>query len=258
MDCYRDGVRIHYRVDGDGPRHVTLIHGVGSNLASWDHVVERLRDRFTVLRYDTRGHGESGKPPGPYSLDDYVADLRALLDHCGAPSTTLVGFSFGGMIAQAFAIAEPKRVEKLAILSAVAGRTPEQRAQVIKRADELERGGATRTVGAALDRWFTPEFREAHPEIVEQHAARVVQNDPVGYAAAYRVFAEGDLIDELHRIQQPTVIVTGENDPGSTAEMARMMHERIPNSELHILPRLRHSILVEGHEAVSDVLLRFI
>jgi pimeloyl-ACP methyl ester carboxylesterase len=257
MIASRDGVAINFDVKGGG-RHVTLIHGVGSHLQAWDGIVAALRDECTVLRYDLRGHAKSGKPPGPYALDDYVADLAALLDAQSVASTTLVGFSFGGMIAPAFAVCHPERVRALGIVSAVAGRTPEQRAAMVKRADELARGGAILTVGAAIERWFTPEFRARNPEIIERQIQRVLGNDPVGYAAAYRVFAESDVIGDLHRISCPTLVMTGEHDIGSTPAMAKAIHERIANSRLVILPRYRHSLLIEATEEVVEELRAFL
>ena len=249
----RDGVAIHFASEGRGP-HVTLLHGVGSHLQAWDDVVAALRNDFTLLRYDLRGHGRSGKPPAPYHLDDYVSDLAALLDAQSVDRTALVGFSFGGMIVSAFTVRHPERVRKLAIVSAVAGRTLEQRAAVVKRADELARGGALMTVGAAIERWFTPEFREGHPDTVERQIQRVLGNDPAGYAAAYRVFAESEVIDELARISCPTLVMTGEHDLNSSPGMARAMHERIRDSRLVILPRYRHSLLIEaGAEVVSEL-----
>ncbi len=253
MITSRDGVAINFEVEGRG-RHVTLLHGVGSYLQAWDSVVAALRDDFTLLRYDLRGHGKSGRPRGPYALGDYVADLAALLDAQSVDRTTLVGFSFGGMIAPAFTVRHPERVRALGIVSAVAGRTPEQRAAVVKRADELGRGGASMTVGAAIERWFTPEFRAGNPEIVERQIQRVLANDPVGYAAAYRVFAESDPVDELGKISCPTLVMTGEHDTGSTPAMARAIHERIAPSRLVILPRYRHSLLIEATaEVVREV-----
>ncbi len=253
MIASRGGVPMTFEVEGRG-RHVTLVHGVGSNLQAWDGVVAALRDEFTFLRYDLRGHGKSGKPPGPYALDDYITDLAALLDAQSVDRTTLVGFSFGGMIAPAFTARHPERVRALGIVSAVAGRSPEQRAAVVKRADELARGGPTTTVGAAIERWFTPEFRAWNPDIIERQIQRVLGNDPVGYAAAYRVFAESDVLDELHAIRCPTLVMTGEHDSGSTPAMARAIHERIANSRLVILPRYRHSLLIEATaEVVSEL-----
>src|SRR5262249_4390372 len=215
-------------------------------------------EELTLLRYDLRGHAMSGKPPGPYALDDYVADLAALLDAQSVDRTALVGFSFGGMIAAAFTVRHPERVRALGIVSAVAGRTPEQRAAVVKRADELARGGASMTVGAAIERWFTPEFRTRCPEIIERQGERVLGNDPAGYAAAYRVFAESDGIDDLHEIRCPTLVMTGEQDTGSTPAMAKAIHDRIADSRLVILPRYRHSILIEATAEVTSELRAFL
>jgi 3-oxoadipate enol-lactonase len=253
----RNGVAVSFETTGSG-ESVTLIHGVGSNLESWDKVVPALAARFHVLRYDLRGHGQSGKPPGPYALDDFVQDLRALLDGCGVAVTRLVGFSFGGLIAQAFTLRYPDRVRQLALLATVAGRTPAERRSILARAEALAAGGATGTVEAALERWYTPEFRAAHPEIITQTRERVLRNDPAGYAAAYRVFAEGDLLEQLHPIRCPAMIATGEHDSGSTPDMAQRMHERIVGSQLVILPRYRHGLLVEAAADVAGLLCDFL
>jgi len=250
-------VTVSFEATGSG-ESVTLIHGVGSNLESWENVLPQLAARFHVLRYDLRGHGQSGKPPGPYALDDFVQDLRALLDGRGVATTRLVGFSFGGLIAQAFTLQYPNRVHRLALLATVAGRTPAERRAVLARAEALAAGGATGTVEAALERWYTSEFRAAHPEIIAQTRERVLRNDPAGYAAAYRVFAEGDLLDHLHRIRCPTLVATGEHDSGSTPDMARRMHEKIAGSQLVILPRYRHGLLVEAAAAVAGLLCDFL
>ena len=106
------------------------------------------------------------------------------------------------------------------------------------------------TVGDAVERWFTPEFRAQHPETIERQILRVLGNDPAGYAAAYRVFAESDSIDELHKITCPTLVMTGEHDVGSTPAMAKAIHRRIAGSRLMILSRYRHSLLIE---ATADV-----
>src|SRR5207253_3798801 len=99
-------------------------------------------------------------------------------------------------------------------------RPPGQRPAGVKRAVGLAQGGAMMTVGAAVERWFTTEFRERHPDTVERQVQRVLGNDPAGYAAAYRVFAESEVIDELPRISCPTLVMTGEHDVNSTPAMA--------------------------------------
>lgn len=241
-----------YRLEGSGPKLV-LIHGVGASLEAWDGVADQLRD-FTILRYDLRGLGESTRVPGPYSLADFTGDLNALLEHLQWRSAHVAGHSLGGLVAQAFALEFPSRVAKLILLSTVAGRNAEERARVQERLRAVAEGVPGGHFRQSLDRWFTPEFQRANPELVEQLERRNRANDPAAYAAAYRVLAESDLAEELHRITAETLVATGEHDQGSNPRMARLINERIPGSVLKILPGLRHSILVEAPGTVARLI----
>lgn len=246
--------KINFIVEGSGP-FVTLIHGVGANLHSWDEVAPALTSRFTIVRMDLRGHGESGHIIGGCSLDDLASDVRYVWDEVGIEKTHLAGFSLGGLIAQSLALSVPSRIDRLAILSAVAGRTAEEREKVAARLAILKEKGIGAITGAAEDRWFTPEFRAANPERIARRLAELKANHQPSYEAAYTVFALSDLGDRLNEIPHPTLIATGENDVGSNTRMARMMHERIRNSQLTILPRLRHSVLVEAPQTIARLLL---
>ena len=115
---------IHHVASGQGP-HVTLVHGVGADLRSWDEVTRRLEPHFTVVRLDLRGHGRSGRITA-CTLDDLVSDVRRVWDARGIAQSHLGGFSLGGLIAQSLALSDPDRIDRLAILSAVAGRTDEE------------------------------------------------------------------------------------------------------------------------------------
>lgn len=246
----------HYDAIGKG-YPLVLVHGLGGNLQSWYVIAERLAHRFRVYRYDLRGHGESHNPDGPWCLDDFVEDLHRLLQTIGIQTTHLAGFSLGGLIVQGLALRYPALVNQLAIISAVAGRTQEERERVAIRVQNLEQGDLYANIELAMDRWFTPQFRSQHPERVAQRIATLKRNDPEGYLNAYRVFNLSDLADDLHQIEAETLIMTGEDDPGSNSRMARLMHHRIRNSRLEILPGLRHSLLVEAPELVSDKLDAF-
>lgn len=252
----RAGPAIRYAIEGEGPM-VTLVHGVGANLESWDEVVERLAPTFTCLRLDLRGHGGSEPIADACTLDDLSADVRVVWDAAGVASTHLAGFSLGGLIAQSLALTDRDRIKRVAIISAVAGRTDEERAKVQDRLKLLRDEGIAAVTAAAEERWFTPEFRSAHPDRVERRMAELLANDPRSYAAAYTVFATSDLGHRVHEITHPTLIVTGENDVGSNTRMAHMMHERIRGSTLHILPKLRHSVLVEASDQIAALLADF-
>ncbi len=244
---------IHHVASGNGPC-VTLVHGVGADLRSWDEVTRHLEPHFTVVRLDLRGHGRSGRITA-CTLDDLASDVRRVWDARGIAQSHLAGFSLGGLIAQSLALSDPDRIDRLAILSAVAGRTDEERAKVVGRLKLLHEGGIAAVTAAAEERWFTAAFRARQPERVAQRMAELLANDPVSYAAAYTVFATSDLGDRLGEIRHPTLVATGENDAGSNTRMARMMHERIRHSQLVILPHLRHSVLVEAPERIAELLI---
>ena len=237
---------------------VVLIHGLSGACALWDPVSDVLRQRFQVIRYDLRGHGESGSPEGPWTLDDFVADLLEVLKHYEVSRIHLAGFSIGGLIAQRFAIDHPDKLERLAIVSAVAGRTSEEKAKVAQRLKNIREGHYEVNIEASLERWFSPGFRERHPDVVEQRMALMRKvGSQRGYIQAYKVFSTSDLADELQLISAPTLIMTGEEDPGSNPRMAALMHSRIPGSRMEILPGLRHSLLVEAPELVAEKLNGF-
>ncbi|HEX5193804.1 MAG TPA: alpha/beta fold hydrolase [Solirubrobacteraceae bacterium] len=247
---------------GSAPREparpVVLIHGVGDRSESWGGVIDRLPPGLDVVTYDLRGHGDSDKPPGPYSLDDFVTDHVSVLDSLGIERCHVVGFSLGGMIAQAIALTRPETVDRLVLVSCVAGRTEREREAVLARLAVVENEGPGGTAKVSGARWFTDGFIAAHPEAVERRLAELAANDPVGYAAAYRVLATNDLADELSAIDAPTLIITGEHDIGSPPHMAQTMHERIPDSRLTILEGMRHSVLVEAPELIASQIGEFL
>ena len=250
------GATIHYQIQGTG-QPLTLIHGVGSDLTAWDGVIETLRGQYRVLRADLRGHGKSEKTPRPYSLRMFGDDLLALLDHLSVAKTHLVGFSLGGLIAQQAAIDVPERLSSLSVVSSIAGRTAEEKQRAAQRAKLIEEEGAQAHLAAAAERWFTDEFRAAHPEVLEKRRQKSLQNDPECYAAAYHVLAISDLADELHKITTPTLALTGECDIGSTPRMSRLIAERVQHGQAVILPKLKHSVLLEAPEKISAQLERF-
>jgi (E)-2-((N-methylformamido)methylene)succinate hydrolase len=252
-----NGTTLSYVVEGEGAE-VVLIHGVGANKESWEETIAALGPGFRTLRFDLRGHGESAKTPGPYSLDMFVEDIRGLIAHAGFTKPHMVGFSLGGLICQGFAVKHGDLIGKLVILSAIAGRNEAEWANVHKRLANLENEGPASHFDAALERWFTPEFRAANPENIEKRRKELEANHRPSYAAAYRVFALNDMADQLHKIKNKTLVMTGEGDPGSNPRMSRLMHERIVGSKLHIFPNLRHSVLVEGPKDVAAQLRPFL
>jgi (E)-2-((N-methylformamido)methylene)succinate hydrolase len=250
-------VSLNYKVQGRG-EPLVCIHGVGSYLEAWDSTAARLADRFRILTFDLRGHGGSSRVRGRYEIDDFVGDVLALADHAGFGTFHFAGFSLGGLVAQRLALTHQDRLRSLVLLSTVAGRTPDERRRVADRLAALQSGERGAHYDASLSRWLTEDFQARNPDLVERLRQRNAENDPDCYAAAYRVLAQTDFGGLLDQIRVPTLIATGEDDAGSNPRMARLMHERIPGSELHILAGLRHSILTEAPDRVAAVMRDFL
>ncbi|MEM7294404.1 MAG: alpha/beta hydrolase [Pseudomonadota bacterium] len=251
------GAAIHYQREGNGPPLV-LVHGVGSDLDAWDGVIASLDKRYTVVRVDLRGHGQSEKTPGPYTLNMLAGDVLGLLDFLQIEVCVLAGFSLGGLIAQRLALDAPARIEKLVLISTVANRNETDRENVRARATRLKEEGALEHLANAVDRWFTDDFRRKHPDILERRRQKSLQNDPECYVAAYQVLATNDLIDELPSLQIPTLAMTGENDIGSPPRMSEAIARVAQNGQCHIFPHLKHSVLLEAPDLVAAQMSQFL
>ena len=248
-----------YDVLGNGPA-VVMVHGLGLNRRMWQWQREALQSEFSVIQYDLLGHGESPKPPGPYLMHHMILQIDELLDELGIAECAIVGFSLGGLIAQAYALAQPQKVSALAILHSAHARTEAQRDGIMERVRQAETDGPAATVDDALRRWFTESYAKANPERLALVRKWVTANDPTVYPALYRLLAEADigLEETIADIRCPTLVVTGEEDYGNSPEMAERMAAIMPNARAEVLPGLRHLALAEDPQAMNALLLPFL
>ena len=237
---------------GAGPA-VLLIHGVGLSHHTWSTIVPLIADGRRVIALDMLGHGSSPLPREGAMLDDYAAQAFQLLDHLGIGSCAVAGFSMGALVAQQMALDQPSRVRELAAISGVHARNPEERAAIRKRAREFAEKGLEPFIPGALERWLTPAFRQAHPQVAADIAAALCANNLTGYLRSYQVFAFSDetLAPRAAAIRCPTLIITGEHDSGSTAGMAHALGARIAGSQVVILSGLRHLLTTEAPEILA-------
>lgn len=246
-----------------GPRNahvVVLIHGLGLNRACWQWTTPALSDVYRVLAYDLFGHGESVAPTETPSLSVFSQQLSDLLDHLGIASASIAGFSLGGMIARKTAQTSPLRVNNLIILHSPHQRAPDAQEAILKRVEMAREQGPSSTVEAALDRWFSQDFRHANPDLMDLVRSWVTANPIAIYHTIYRVLADG--IDEITAptppISCPTLVITGDEDFGNGPEMTQAIAEEIAGAEALILPGLRHMALAEDPEAINLPIRRFL
>ena len=246
-------MKTSYRLEGpaDAPV-VTLAHPLGATLEMWDAQAAALLPRYRVLRYDIRGHGGSEVPPGPYTLEQMAGDLLALLDALGIRETHFVGLSMGGLIGMTAVLAFPDRIRRL-----VLGDTTAQYGVAVERMwhDRLrvaETEGMTETlIERTMAIWFTAAFRERHAAQVDRVRAMLRATDPRGYAASIRAIGFVNLTPRLGAIRSPTLVIVGEQDPGTPPAMAEVLHAKIPGARLVILPGAMHCSAVEAADAFN-------
>src|SRR3954453_15046746 len=208
---------------------VVLSNSLGATRAMWDPQVPALAERFRVVTYDTRGHGTSPAPAGPYALDDLVDDLLALLDRVGAERAHVAGLSLGGMVGMRLAAREPHRVHRLALLCTSAKTDPQP---VLHRPPPPRAAGTAPFAPAVASRWLTPPYAAAHPDLVARLEAMIAGCDDEGYAACCEVVAGMDLRDDLARITAPTLVVSAAEDLALPPEHQRAIADGIPGAEL--------------------------
>lgn len=245
-------VDVHVEVQGDLANGTPLVfvHGVGSSAESWSDVVARLPVDRPRIRYDLRGHGTSPAPAGPWNVDDFVADHLRLLDRLGVRTADTVGFSLGGLIAQRVAIVRPEAVRRLVVIGAVAGRTPQEAARVLARLAMVEEEGPGGAAAQSVERWYTAEYLDAHPEVAAMTVERMTRLDAAAYTHAYRVLATTDLADDLDRISAPVLAMTGQFDVGSPPRMSRLIADRTGGRFIEV-PDVKHEVLQERPDFIT-------
>jgi 3-oxoadipate enol-lactonase len=246
-------VALSYTAAGpDDAPVVVLSNSLGSTRAMWDPQVPALAERYRVITYDTRGHGKSPVPSGPYSLDDLVDDLVALLDELGAERVHLAGLSLGGMTGMRLAAREPGRLDRLALLctSAHIGSGAYGDRATLVRAE-----GAGAVAAAVVERWFTPDFREREPELVALMQAMIASTPDEGYAACCEAIDAMDLRSDLPRITTPTLVISGWQDPATPPEHQRAIADAIPGAELLTVSPGAHLSNIEQALQVTGALL---
>ncbi len=248
------------RTGPNGTTPVVLIHGLGLSMGTWDQHMPALAASHDVLRYDLLGHGASGPPPSELSLTTFSEQLVDLLAELAIEQAHLVGFSLGGMINRRVAIDHPERVASLSILNSPHARGLEAQRLVEQRAIDSAAGGPAATIDATLERWFTPDFRREHTAVVDWVRDVVLANDLHHYAAARWVLANGvtELIEPDPALTHPTLVMTCENDSGSTPAMSETISAEIADSRLDIVADLQHLGLLEDPDRFTGTIIDFL
>ncbi len=258
-----NGIHIHYVLEGpDDAPVVTFSHALGANLHVWDEQAAACREHYRVLRYDTRGHGDTQAPTDPYTLEMLAEDVRALLQELGIARTAFAGLSMGGMIGQTLALANPELLSALLLCDTASGRgeldEAAWNASWKQRIDAILQSGLEPQVEPTIDRWFTPEFVASAGDAVESIRTMIRTTPVAGYVGCCHAISQLHLTGRLGEIGVPTLVIVGEDDPGTPVSAARTIQEGIPGARLLVVPAARHLANVEQASAVNQAMLSFL
>jgi 3-oxoadipate enol-lactonase len=247
-------VEVHHLLEGpeDAPVLV-LSNSLGTTLEMWDKQARALGEPFRLVRYDHRGHGGSPVPPGPYRIEDLGRDVMVLLDRLEVERFSFCGLSIGGMVGMWLAGEIPERVEHLVLCCTAASFDPDA---YRSRARTVRKHGVAEVADAVLERWFTPDFRERRPDVLEWAGRMLRGTPPEGYAGCCEAIAEADLVTRLGAIRATTLIIAGAEDPAAPPQRSESIHDAVREARLEILSPAAHLANVESPAAVTGAILR--
>ncbi len=259
MRIKANSTQINYDVSGkkDGPV-VVLSHSLACSLIMWNPQMDVLNPHFRVIRYDMRGHGESDVPPGLYTMEQLADDVIGLMDALNIDRLHFVGLSVGGMIGQALALNYPKRLESLALCDTASVVPPEAQPIWDERIKQTRAKGMESQVNETMKRWFNPVFLKQKPPMVEIIRKQILATPVDGYLGCAEAIRRLNYLDRLGEIKLPTLIMVGEDDPGTPVSASKVIHGRIPGSKLVIIPSARHLCNIEQAEVFNAALLDFL
>lgn len=248
-----DGTPLHYTLTGTGQR-IALTHSLALDGRFWDEVTNALGPDYEVLAWDCRGHGASGKPPGPYMVEQFADDLLAVFDDAGWQQAVIAGASMGGCVSLAFTARYPDRVRALGLFDTTAGYGLEALPAWEGRGQAALKEGLASLAAFQESRWFSDGFRDREAVMVGRCTAVFQANDPAAYAEVCRMLGRVDLYKWLAGFKVPTAIVVGEEDYATPLAMAQALHQGIAGSTIEIIPGARHLTPIECPQRIAAVL----
>ncbi|WP_263358831.1 3-oxoadipate enol-lactonase [Acidicapsa ligni] len=249
-------VRIHYQLIGDASLPVLVLsHSLGVALDMWQLQVAALLPHFRLLQYDTRGHGGSSVPPGPYGVEDLGPDVLGLLDALQIETFSFCGLSMGGAIGQWLGIHASTRLQKL-VLANTAARIGQKDIWNARIAQVLSEGLGP-IIPGTLERWFTRPFRDMHPEIISHTADMLRQTSVDGYAACCAAVRDLDLRATICQIATPTLVISGVEDPVTSPADGKFLADQIRDARYEVL-QAAHLSNIEAASEFNFCLLAFL
>ena len=245
-----DSKGTYYQLNKKKELPIVLIHGVGLDHEIWEYQFDSFEN--TVLTYDILGHGKTPIRDGKITFDDFSAQLINLIDELDIGKIHLVGFSIGSLIARNFATKHNDRLQTLTLLSSIFKRSNQQQKIVDDRFEKSK--NSSKMSNDALVRWFTEDYLKKNQERSEWISSILSRNNMKNFNKIYELFVKHKDDEDFKKIKTETLVMTGEEDVGSTPEMSKNLSKVIKNSKLKIIPKGKHLCSIECADDVNNAI----
>ncbi len=258
-----NGIQIYYEIHGTG-EPVLFIGGLGSDTFLWFRQVPELSKHFQVIIFDNRGSGQSDKPEGPYSVSMFAADTAGLLQALGITKASVVGASLGGLIAEEFALAYPQMVNRLVLADTGFGGPHMAKPSFLDLLPMLltmrRSGDPAKDIQRSFELFTSKEWCQQHADLVKQYVDWRVAHPqpPAAYNLQKGAVNTYGCEDRLAQIKVPVLIVHGAKDRIVPVKNAHLLHEKLPQAELFIIPDSGHAAPIQRAEDFNATLVRFL
>lgn len=259
MKVEANGINIHCELSGKKHAPVVVLgHSLACSQVMWWPQLELLETHFQVLRYDTRGHGQTEAPPDAYTLEQLVADAIGMLDAFKLVQVHWVGLSMGGMVGQGVALDHPGRLHSLVLADTAAIIPAEAQPIWQERIDAAINGGMQAVAESTLERWFTPKYLKQKGTEVDRIRQQILATPVAGYVGCSEAIRRLNYLERLDAVEARTLIMVGADDPGTPVAASEAMHAQIKNSKLVVIPQAAHLSNIEQAHVFNDQLLAFL
>ena len=247
-----DGCLLNVSVEGrDGGPTLMLSNSLGTALQMWEPQMAALTKLFRVVRYDRRGHGKSGVPPGPYAMERFGRDVLAILDDLNIEKVHWCGLSMGGMVGQWLGANAPQRIDRL-ILANTSCYYPDP-TNWNNRIKAVTDGGIASVADTVIAGWLTADFRERSPQIAQRMKDMLIASPAEGYIACCEALRTLDQRDLLPRIKARTLVIAGRKDMATPVEAGEYIRAHIPGASMTLLDAAHISNVEQPHEFTEAV-----
>ena len=260
MPSFFDKDGTAYKAFGDAPATLIFIHGVGMCGEIWQPQVEHFSKNYRVITYDFLGHGQSLLKKDKLTLEDYISQLYNLVNEIGVSNFSIIGHSMGALIAVAFALRYPEKVDILIPINIVFKRTKKAQDDVIMRAKDVLKSQQIPNINQTLERWFKNKTSPYDLMKINNVQGWLKNTSPKAYSEAYYLFATSDrvFVNNLSNLQPPVLYLTGSEDPNSTSLMSEQMAQETPNGSSESIEGEAHMMAYISAKKVNPIIEYFL